>query len=108
MYLDVCEGINDYAYVVTLEKAVAKHKAAGTRTGTVAEAEKFLAALKRVIPPLPKVKGLATAEDGALVGKGIRDEARKMSARWRERIAGLLKALASSRGPNGADRVWPR
>jgi hypothetical protein len=92
-FLDVAEGINDYSYLFTLEQALAANEKAGTNAAAVKEARAFLAALRRVIPDIPGTKGLATAEDGALVGLGIDDEARHLTPQWRARIAEFLKVL---------------
>lgn len=95
VYLDVAEGITDTAYIYSLERALEAHRKAGTKKDTVKQAEEFLAALKRAIPPFPRVKGLASPEDGALVGMGIEDEARLMVDQWRRKIAELLKELSA-------------
>jgi hypothetical protein len=87
-FLEVAEGISDYAYLLTLEKALV-----GKTGPKVKEAREFLAALKRAIPKFPEVKGLASADDGALVGMGIKDEARLQAAKWRARVAKLIAAL---------------
>jgi hypothetical protein len=87
-FLEVAEGISDYAYILTLEKALVG------KTGEKAkEARAFLAALKRAIPKFPEIKGLASADDGALVGMGIKDEARLQAAKWRSRVAKLIAEL---------------
>jgi len=93
-YLDIAEGITDYAYVYSLEQAIAAHKRAAAKPETVKRAEEFLSALKRAIPAFPQVKGLASPEDGALVGMGIEDEARLMVDQWRREIAELLADFA--------------
>jgi len=92
-FLTVCEGINDSAYLHTLEVAIKAAKAAGRDAETVKQAEEFLAALKRVIPFLPGVKGLGNEADGALVGTGIDDDGAKQVEQWRSKIAGFLKVL---------------
>ncbi len=89
-YLDIAEGITDYAYIHTLEQTIAAHAKAGTKGETVKQAEDFLAALKRSIPALPRVKGLASPKNGALLGMGIEDEARLMVDQWRRSIGDLL------------------
>lgn len=90
-FLDVAEGITDYAYLMTLEKTLAN---AGEKTSPeVREAAAFLDALKRAIPAIPGTKGLATEADGALVGLGLEDDARLQTPKWREAIAGYLKKL---------------
>jgi hypothetical protein len=92
-YLDVSEGINDYAYLFTLRKAIAANQKAGTNEKKVAEARAFLEALDRVIPELPELKGIVKEGDGALVGMGVQDEARLQAEAWRRTIAGFLKEL---------------
>lgn len=92
-YLDVSEGVTDYAYIYTLEKAIETNERAGRNARAVRSARDFLAALKAVVPEFPKVKGIASEADGALVGMGLEDEARKMCDRWRRQIAVYLKQL---------------
>lgn len=92
-YFQVCEGINDSAYLVTLEKAIAANKATGTNAATVKAAEDFLAALKKAIPMTPGVAGIADESAGALVGKGAEDDAMYMAGEWRAKIAEFLTVL---------------
>jgi hypothetical protein len=92
-FLDVEEGITDYAYLITLANAAAAADKAGKKPEAVKEAKAFLAALERTVPPLPGSKGMPDEGDGALVGKGVDDDARLQAPRWRETIAGLLKKL---------------
>jgi len=91
--LSMAEGINDYAYLYTLEQALAS-PAAGKHPETAKKAKAFLAALRRAMPEFPKVKGLASASDGAAVGMGIEDEARFHVRAWRKKLAEFLKQLA--------------
>jgi hypothetical protein len=93
-FLDAAEGIADYAYLLTLQKQLAKRADSPAHAATVKEARAFLAALARAIPEFPEVKGLVGAEDGALVGLGVSDEARLLTPVWRERAAKYLAALA--------------
>jgi hypothetical protein len=51
MFLDVAEGITDYAYLVTLEKALADAAAAGKESPAVREARQFLEARERQSRP---------------------------------------------------------
>jgi hypothetical protein len=90
-FLDVSEGITDYAYLITLNKAIQGAEREGKHPAAVKEAKAFLAALDRAIPALPDAKGLVNAGDGALVGMGVNDEARLQAPQWRENIARLLK-----------------
>ena len=92
-FLEVAEGINDYAYLITLDEAVRTAAGDPKRADAVKEAKAFLAALDRAIPELPGAKGLLNADDGALVGMGVDDDARLQAPHWRETIARLLKAL---------------
>jgi hypothetical protein len=92
-FLDVEDGITDYAYLITLENAVAAADKAGKKPEAVKEAKAFLAALGRAVPPLPGSKGMMNEGDGALVGLGVDDDARLQAPRWREAVAGLLKKL---------------
>ena len=86
-YLRVAQGINDYAYLVTLERAITR----SDRPEAIAEAKKFLEALRQAIPDLPRVRNLASPEAGALVGAGIDTPVAGNAERWRHRIAELLK-----------------
>jgi hypothetical protein len=88
-FLEVAEGINDYAYLITLEQALEKTK----KEEVARSAREFLAALKRVIPEHPETKGLASDSDGALVGLGINDEVRRLTPQWRKKIGEYLKKL---------------
>ena len=88
-YLNMAQGITDYAYLVTLQKAIAASK----KPAAAKKARDFLAALRKAIPELPKVKGIASAEDGALVGAGIETPVAENSAMWRRRIAELIEEL---------------
>jgi hypothetical protein len=92
-FFDVCEGITDYAYLITLNKAIHAAVGDGKHAEAVKEAKAFLAALDRAIPALPDAKGLVNEGDGALVGMGVNDEARLQAPHWRENIAHLLKLL---------------
>lgn len=92
-YLSIAEGVNDYRYLHTLEKAIEASRAAGTNLETVGAARAFLEALKRVIPEFPRIKGIATPEDGALVGMGIEGDAVQYLDDWRTKIAEFLRVL---------------
>lgn len=92
-FLDVCEGISDYAYLYTLRKAIEANRAANRNAEVVKEATAFLTALDRVIPATPDVKGIVGEAEGALVGLGIEDEARLKVEAWRRTIAEYLKVL---------------
>ena len=63
-FLTAADGITDYAYVYTLERALAKHKAASTKADTVRQAEAFLKKVRSGIPEFPHGK-----EEGDLVAQ---------------------------------------
>ena len=88
-FLEVAEGISDYAYLLTLEKALA-----GKDTPAAKEARAFLAALRKAIPQFPELQGLADPDAGALVGMGIKDEARLQAVKWRRRLAQHVIAVS--------------
>ena len=90
-YLNVAQGISDYAWLVALESAMARSPKADA--DAVAEARKFLAALRQAIPEYPQIKNLASAEAGALVGAGIDTPAAEQCDAWVARIAELLGKL---------------
>lgn len=89
-YLNVAQGITDLAYIHSLQKAVATAKG---KPEVVKEAQALLDALKKSIPEMPKVKNLASADAGALVGAGIDTPAADLCERWRRKIAALLVKL---------------
>lgn len=91
-FLDIADGITDYAYIYTLEEALKKPYAT-QKAKTAGEAKAFLTALKRAMPEFPKVKGLGPGADGSAVGMGIEDEAKTHVDAWRRTIAGYLKEL---------------
>ena len=87
--LTMSMGVNDYRYLHTLEQAIAECKRKGVKATEVAEAQRFLDALRNVIPVLPEVKNLGAEADLALVGEGI--EAGKAALdTWREKVADLI------------------
>jgi hypothetical protein len=88
-FFDVAEGITDHAYLLTLERLIA-----GKDTPAAKEARAFLAALKKAIPMYPEVKGLADADAGALVGAGIKDDARLQTPKWRAKLAEHIAAVS--------------
>jgi len=94
VFLDVCEGINDYAYVYTLERAIERCAKEGKHPETVKTARSFLDEVGRAIPQYPRAKGLAEETDGALVGKGLEDDARLRVPEWRDQNAEFLKTLS--------------
>lgn len=92
-FLNICEGVNDYAYICTLQKAIERNLKAGGNAPVAKEAQDFLAALKKAMPEFPHVKGMASEADGALVGMGIEDEAAQKVDEWRAKVADYLKKL---------------
>ncbi|HYF51548.1 MAG TPA: hypothetical protein VEJ63_19195 [Planctomycetota bacterium] len=92
-YFSAAEGITDTAYIVTLEKAIAAAEGNAAKADAVAKAKEFLAALKKTIPFLPGVKGIASEADGALVGQGLDTPAAAMCETWRRKLAEFIIAL---------------
>ena len=90
--LTMSAGAADFRYLHTLERAVAARRSDAARAADVAEARKLLAALKKVIPVLPEVKGLASPEDLALVGKGIAGGRPDLET-WKRKVAELIARL---------------
>ena len=93
LFLTCCDGITDTAYLVTLEKALAAAQAQPEKAALVAKAKEFLAKLKNDIPFLPSVRGIASAAEGALVGKGLESAAAAQCENWRRQIAEFLIQL---------------
>jgi hypothetical protein len=93
-FLDVCEGINDFAYIYTLERAIERWAKEAKHAETVKAARALLDEVRRAIPPFPAAKGLAEETDAALVGKGLEDDARLRAPEWRARIAAFLKTMS--------------
>ena len=89
-YLNVAQGISDYAYLMTLDRALAEAK----DPAAAGEARAFLAALAKAIPEYPHIKGLASPEAGALVGAGIDAPAAAHCEAWTARIADLIRRLS--------------
>ena len=92
-YLNVCEGINDFAYLITLEQALEAAKSDAAKAKTVEEAQAFLAALKKSIPEFPGIKNMASPDAGALVGAGFETPVAALTDSWRRKIAEYLKVL---------------
>ncbi|MBS0263529.1 MAG: hypothetical protein JSS02_16430 [Planctomycetes bacterium] len=88
-FLEVSEGITDYAYLLTLETALGNQQSPQAK-----EAREFLQGLKKAIPQFPELQGLADPGAGALVGMGIKDEARLQAPAWRARLAQYIAALS--------------
>jgi hypothetical protein len=79
VYFSAADGITDYAYLYTLEKAVAKQKAAGAKTDAVTKAETLLNQIKSECPPFPH-------------NEGAREPIEKLDG-WRTQIAACLTEL---------------
>ena len=92
VFMNCSEGITDSAYIVTLEKSIAEAEKNPAKADTVAKAKAFLDELKNGIPFLPGVKNIASATEGALVGKGLNADASQCEE-WRRKIAEFILAL---------------
>jgi hypothetical protein len=91
-YLQICEGINDYAYLYTLSKAIDAAGRAGRHADAVAEAKAFLASLNKQIPEfLPCGDGNQIAR-ALQTGEGLLEGVRKMD-QWRRQIADFIQRL---------------
>jgi hypothetical protein len=93
VFFQVEEGITDYAYIYTLEKAIEAAAADPAKAKPVEEAKTFLAAVKKAIPEYPGIRNMANADSGALVGAGFDTPVAHMTDLWRGRIAELLIKL---------------
>ena len=91
--LTMSQGAYDYRYLYTLEREIAQCKQAGKKAAEVAEAERFLEALKAAIPVLPDVKNLVKEEDLALVGGGLEGGWAQQLEAWRKKVADLIVKL---------------
>jgi len=92
-FFSVAEGITDSAYIVTLEKSIVAAEGNAAKADAVSKAKEFLGALKKAIPFLPGVKGIASEADGALVGQGLDTPASQMCEQWRRKLAEFIIAL---------------
>ena len=93
VFLTCADGITDSAYLVTLEKAMTAAKGDAGKTAAVAKAAALLERIKAEVPFLPEVRGIATVDDGALVGEGLKTSAAAKCEPWRREIAALILAL---------------
>ncbi|MCW8129152.1 MAG: hypothetical protein KIS92_02100 [Planctomycetota bacterium] len=93
-YFNVMEGINDLAYMLTLEKAAEAAKGDAAKAQAAAEAAAFLEKIRASIPEFPGVKNLESSDAGALVGKGVAEPAGANLDAWRRQAAELLRRLA--------------
>jgi len=92
-FFAVAEGITDYAYIYTLEKAVEANAGDKAKAKIVEEAKIFLASVKKAIPEYPGIGNMSSADAGALVGAGLNTPVAQMTELWRARIAELLTQL---------------
>jgi hypothetical protein len=92
VFMTCSEGITDSAYIVTLEKAIAAAEKDAAKAATATKAKEFLDSLKTTIPFLPGVKNIASATEGALVGKGLNADASQCD-QWRRKIAEFIIGL---------------
>jgi hypothetical protein len=91
--LEAGEGITDYAYVLTLEKAL-KQEYRDEKAKVADEAKKFLVDLRNAIPKFSDIRGLAPGSTGADVGLGMNEYACEHVENWRNTITGFLKKLS--------------
>jgi len=92
-FLSASEGITDYAYLLTLEAALAAAKSDPAKAQQVSAAQAFLDSLRNSIPEYPSIKNMAAADAGALVGAGLDTPVAEFTPAWRARIGELLRAL---------------
>jgi len=92
-FFNCAEGITDTAYLVTLQEAMRAAQGVGSKAAALARAQAFLEELEAAIPFLPEVRGIASGEDGALVGQGLKTPAAEHCEEWRTEIAALLIEL---------------
>ena len=92
-FFTTAEGITDYAYICTLEKAIAEEAGHQDKAKVVEEAKAFLASVKKAIPQYPGITNMTGADSGALVGAGFDTPVAQMTELWRSRIAELITQL---------------
>ncbi|HYG75950.1 MAG TPA: hypothetical protein VEK08_13180 [Planctomycetota bacterium] len=92
-FLSASEGITDYAYILTLEAALAAAKGDAAKAKASGEAQAFLDALRKSIPEFPSIKNMSAPDAGALVGAGLDTPVAALTPAWRARIAEFLKQL---------------
>ncbi len=93
VFFTVQQGITDYAYIRTLERAIETAADDAAKAAVVREARDFLAAVRKTIPEFPSIANMVGAGSGALVGTGLETPVAKMTEHWRQHIAGLLTRL---------------
>lgn len=91
-YLDMAEGINDYAYLYTLSKAIEVAENACRRADVAAEAKAFLAGLDKQIPQFLAYGDGEQAAKALQMGEGLPEGARKMDQN-RRTAAKYIKEL---------------
>lgn len=79
--LNAADGITDWTYLYTLERALREHKKSGTKGDVVQKAEAFVKEVKSRVPDFPGTEGNADPID-------------KLEG-WRTAAAGLLKELTA-------------
>ena len=93
VFLTCSEGITDSAYLLTLEKSLSEAKGNPAKADLVSQGNQLLEKIKKSIPFLPDVKGIASADEGALVGRGLDISAAGMCETWRRQVAELIVKL---------------
>jgi len=91
-FFSVADGITDYAYIYSLEKAIAAHPG---KAATVKKAQDLLTSIRKAIPAFADVTGMVSPDSGALVGKGLDTPLSAMTGAWRASIAELLSEFAA-------------
>jgi len=79
--MNIVQGINDFAYLVTLESTAAEMKKAGKNAAAVAKAESLLNEIRSSIPEFP-------------IDEKFDETSAKLSL-WRSQIAEVLKTLSN-------------
>jgi len=92
-FLSASEGISDYAYILTIESALAAAKDHPAKAKVAGEAQTFLNALRQSIPDFPSIKNMSAPDAGALVGAGLDTPVANLTPAWRSRIAEFLIQL---------------
>lgn len=87
-FLTASEGITDYAYVYTLQKAIERSRKNKLNLKTIQKAEFFLQELQKSIPLISEHWGM-----GGKKGLGLEESTRIQPEKWRQKIAEFLKIL---------------
>jgi hypothetical protein len=104
-FLTCADGITDAAYLYTLEQTLESARKNPGKAAVVARADALLAEIRRTIPFLPGVRGIASIDDGALVGQGLKTEAAGQCETWRRQIAAAIVELHSARPTTEAQKT---